>query len=423
MASKFDYENKINAFIRYFEEGRNIFLTGKAGTGKSYFIRNYFKNQSNSVLLSLFNTSARNIEGETIHKFFELNLRTNLPKSKYLDDDKIELIKNVKTFVIDEIFSVRADLIDSIDKILKEINSNSLPFGGKQMIFVGDVFQLRPIVKKNEGIKLSQTYSGPFFFNSNVYLENDWQIINLTYNFRHIDDVFDRILDNIRTNEISPEEIKLLNSKLIDENVVFDDAIEIVPTNETAHLYNEKYLESINSPINRYFAVKTSGFDIKSSPFEDELKLKIGAKVILTMNYLHILKGSIGIVKYMGTNYVSIDFKIDDRIEEIMIRSKTINDWKYSLNKETGEISYTIIDSCEQIPLQLGYSMTIHKAQSMEFDKIIVNTENIFQSGQLYAAISRVKSIDGLYLRNELQLEDLMFDESIIDFYLDYILD
>lgn len=247
MANIYEYENKINQLIDYFKQGNNIFLTGKAGTGKSHFIRNYFKNQANTVLLSLYNTAARNIEGSTIHNFFDLDFRTNHYKNNS-DKNFSLLIKNVKTIVIDEIFSVRVDLLDVIDEILRKSMNNNLPFGGKQMILVGDVFQLIPIVTKNVISKLSEKYSSSFFFDSRAYQNAEWKIVNLTYNFRHLNESFDNILDNIRTNEISPEEIELLNNKMIPQDDLIDDAIELVPTKAAAEYFNGKYLDSIDNP-------------------------------------------------------------------------------------------------------------------------------------------------------------------------------
>ena len=416
----------------------NIFVTGKAGTGKSFLIDIFSSSiPKNILLLAPTGTAAVNINGATIHSAFGYkNLQNSLEQMKVsLSAEKKEVLQKVDVIIIDEISMVRSDIFDKMDKILKDINKSDEPFGGKQIILFGDIFQLPPVVKYDEKDFIYEKYDSEFFFSSNSFKNGNFKFIELKVNHRQAEDQkFFSILNRIREGKTTEEDINQLNNRMIfnkdeiefvtkiyakKENVNNINTMELQRLQGKEYVYQAKILYSSN---NKSYSSIESSF-----PLSSELKLKTGALVMVTKNDPNgrWYNGNRGIVIECSEERIRVKISTTGKkgksdSQKIFDIGKEIFEEKEACF-EDGRIKYKTILKVEQFPLVLAYAMTIHKSQGATYSQIAVDVSNCFAPGQAYVALSRCKSIDGLFLLNPIEKEDIIVNAFVKDFYLGQI--
>lgn len=395
----------------------NLFITGKAGTGKSYLLK-YFRNKTKKKVLYAAPTgiAALNINGVTIHTAFGFR---NLVEGNAvnLSQNQRELFKNIDAIIIDEISMVRVDVFNKIDIILQYANNNSKPFGGKQIIILGDLFQLPPVAKKEEAVYLTDKYGGIFFFNYIGYSNSNFIFKELNEVFRQSDKEFISILNNIREGNITNEDIELLN-----EHYTLDvprRVIQVVPTKNEASVVNTENIENISSKEYIYNASILVGEDkCKETDFpcDFRLKIKVGALVMMIVNdqeHKRWVNGTLGIISELTATMIKVTINGTD----YEINRCTFNKYKCEYNKEKGMIEYIIETSVSQFPIILAYAITIHKSQGMTYQQIAVNIENCFAPGQAYVALSRCADFNKLYLMKKVSPNCIITDNTVANFY------
>ena len=410
----------------------HLFLTGKAGTGKTTFLKE-LRQQSmkRMVVLAPTGIAAINAQGSTIHSFFQLNIGPQLPnmqssrsKNYSFRKSKIQLIRSLDLIVIDEISMVRADILDAIDKVLRRYCDRQKPFGGVQMLMIGDMQQLSPVVKDEEWKLLSEYYQTPYFFSSNALRETDFVTVELQEVFRQSDPLFLDILNKVRTNTIDNSTLSLINSRYIpnfhpDKE---DGYIRLCTHNRQADYINSLELDSINAPVVTFTADIEGDFPSMSFPTDKELRLKVGAQVMFVKNDSSLEKayfnGMIGeIILFDDKNLIHVRCLDDGRI--IKLGREKWENTKYYLNNETKEISEEIVGSFEQYPLKTAWAITVHKSQGLTFTKAILDIQYSFAHGQAYVALSRCKSLEGMVLSSPIDCSAIINDDVVEQFYND----
>jgi ATP-dependent DNA helicase PIF1 len=415
--------SEFKAILDELENADNhLFITGKAGTGKSTLLHLFRSATSrNLVVLAPTGVSALHVKGQTIHSFFRLPPK--LIHSHELDIKKGmgKLLKSLEIIIIDEISMVRAEILDHIDHLLKFYRKNDSPFGGVRMIFFGDLFQLPPVLATDaEKYFFSHVYKTPYFFSANVF-NNGFQLylIELTTVFRQKDQVFKSILNKIRKNEIDEDLIRELNKQYKPEIESQQGCIYLTATNRLADRINEKHLEGIDQEEHIYTSVISGNFQMNILPGEQTLRLKVGAQVMFLKNDpdgLYV-NGTIGTVTKLQKDeiYVLPENQSNDtpikltRAEWDMIRYKP---------GDNGSIQSEVLGTFRQFPVRLAWAVTIHKSQGKTFEKVILDLgRGAFEHGQTYVALSRCTSLDNLFLKKPITERDFIIDERIIEFY------
>ncbi len=401
------------------ETDRNIFITGKAGTGKSTLLKHFCeKTEKSVVILAPTGISAVNIKGSTIHSFFLFPfgvVRRDDVKNLY---HKAEIFENLETIVIDEISMVRADILDAIDYSLRMNRGKDLSFGGVQIIAFGDLFQLPPVVMGQERAYFADQYDGVYFFNANCFEEADFEKVQLTKIFRQKDTTFQKLLNRIREKTLSQEDFATLNARCCADKDRHVPAITLSSTNAIADKINMTKLGFV-SGTEQVFKAKLKGdFHKKDCPVEPELKLKVGAQVMFVKNDTETPKrwvnGTIGVIKKLGQHYALV--KVGDKAHRVEKSVWEVYDYRY--NSGTKEIDKFEKGSFAQLPLKLAWAVTIHKSQGKTFKKVIIDLGyGAFTHGQTYVALSRCTDITGLYLKNPLRPRDIIIDQKVIDFH------
>ncbi|MDR0969448.1 MAG: AAA family ATPase [Lentimicrobiaceae bacterium] len=427
-------------FVNYTD--KHLFLTGKAGTGKTTFLRQLAQNTyKRMVIVAPTGVAAINAGGVTIHSFFQLPFGPQIPeqanqnlfedidhqKAKTLaahlqrfTNEKIRIIKSIDLLVIDEISMVRADLLDAIDAVLRRFRNRDKPFGGVQLLLIGDLQQLAPIAKPDEWDLLKPYYKSIYFFDSLALKRTSFVYVELEHVYRQQDMTFIELLNKIRTNHVDSICLEKLNSRYI---VDFspDDAegyITLTTHNYQADAINNKKL-SENKNKKYSFEAKISGeFPEMAYPTKEILELKTGAQVMFIKNDTSHEKafynGKIGQITAVNTEENTIEVACKEEI--INVRPQQWSNCKYTLDEKTGEIKETILGSFEQFPLRLAWAITIHKSQGLTFDKVIIDANMAFAPGQVYVALSRCTTFEGLILRSKLNYSGIQSDAQIKTF-------
>lgn len=413
---------------------QSVFLTGKAGTGKSTFLK-YICNHTKKkyVVLAPTGIAAINAGGVTLHSFFKLPFRPMLPDDPDLSlshgrifeffkypKEKRKIIAEVDLIIIDEISMVRADIIDCVDRILRVYSGNMrLPFGGKQLLFVGDVFQLEPVVPSDQKEILSLFYASPFFFSARVFKDINLVPIELQKVYRQTDSVFINILDRIRNNAARKQELDTLNGRYFPsfEPQNEDMYITLATRRDQVDFINEKKLAEL--PGEEYVSVgKIEGdFPESSLPTQLNLSIKEQAQVIFIDNDYERrwVNGTIGMVSGIDENgnvYVLLESGVEHLVEPTSWRN-----YKYKYNEKEKRIEEEIVGTFEQLPIRLVWAITVHKSQGLTFSRVVVDlTGGVFAGGQTYVALSRCTSLEGLVLKSKISSRDIFIRKEIVEF-------
>ena len=413
---------------------QSVFLTGKAGTGKSTFLK-YICNHTKKkyVVLAPTGIAAINAGGVTLHSFFKLPFRPMLPDDPDLSlshgrifeffkypKEKRKIIAEVDLIIIDEISMVRADIIDCVDRILRVYSGNMrLPFGGKQLLFVGDVFQLEPVVPSDQKEILSLFYASPFFFSARVFKDINLVPIELQKVYRQTDPVFINVLDRIRNNAARKQELDTLNGRYFPsfEPQNEDMYITLATRRDQVDFINEKKLAEL--PGEEYVSVGKIEVDFPESSLPTQLNLSIKeqAQVIFIDNDYERrwVNGTIGMVSGIDENgnvYVLLESGVEHLVEPTSWRN-----YKYKYNEKERRIEEEIVGTFEQLPIRLAWAITVHKSQGLTFSRVVVDlTGGVFAGGQTYVALSRCTSLEGLVLKSKISSRDIFIRKEIVEF-------
>jgi len=422
------------------QTAQHIFLTGKAGTGKTTFlkyVRDYgFKKMA---IVAPTGVAAINAGGVTMHSFFQLpfgpfvpvqqigwNQRTvtdeyALLKNIRLNQAKRELLRELDLLVIDEASMVRADMLDATDVILRHFRrQSSLPFGGLQVLFIGDLFQLPPVVNRTEWEILREYYSSPFFFDALVLKQSPPVYLELKKIYRQSDTHFINILNNIRNNQCTTDDLESLHQHYRPgfQPRANENYIVLTTHNNRADQINQQELNKLPGKLFSFEAKLSGDFDEKASPAEKSLLVKEGAQIMFIKNdkgeNRRFFNGKIGVINRIAGEDIYIRFR--DEPGEITLEKETWKNIRYNFNRETGEIEEDVLGTFVQYPIRLAWAITIHKSQGLTFDKAIIDAGASFAAGQVYVALSRLTSIDGMVLYSRISQDSIQTDPRVIDF-------
>lgn len=402
------------------ETDKSLFLTGKAGTGKSHLIRYLLKHSTKNIaLLSYTGLAAANIGGQTINSFFQIFSHGIYDPQEQIaileDRDSAyglkRMLNKLDLLVIDEISMVRSDLFHTINEICKLYRDNPQPFGGLQLLLVGDPYQLPPVVKPAE-IKpiLMKRYGGVHFFNA-PDVTSYVGAYQLKQIFRQDDEQFKHILNNIREGTNLPQVLSLLNTRVgIPKSM--QNVVVVATRNDMVDNYNEKELAKLSTPTYTYKAIIKGSF--KDRPTNEELVLKEGAQIMMLKNDMmgRWYNGSIGVI----TELTKDSIKVEINGNEYDVEKFTWTNNKYNYDEDTDTLDQTYLGSFTQYPIRLAWAVTVHKSQGQTYESAFINIPQAFESGQTYVALSRCKSLDKLYLARPIKEKDVLVDPAIRQF-------
>lgn len=394
----------------------HMFITGKAGTGKSVLLQ-YIKlhSQKDIIVVAPTGVAALNVGGQTIHSLFLFPPTFIDTRSLKLAPKTAKILKNIDTLVIDEVSMVRADLMDGIDFLLRQARGNDQAFGGVQLLMFGDLYQLPPVVNDSQLIQYFQELNGGFyFFNSLAWNGADLEIYELNQNFRQTDEDFKTILNSLRGGEISEEILQSLNERS-QFPAPIEGVITLATTNATVFEINHTRLNSLPDNPFAYQASVTGEMDASTFPTEGTLVLKKGAQIMMLKNdsKKRWVNGSIGTIEDINAQEIKVN--IDGNIH--IVSPETWNKIRYSFNSEKRQIEEEVVSSFTQFPLRLAWAITVHKSQGQTYNSVVIDMgRGAFAHGQTYVALSRCRSLDTLYLKRPLTFNDVIVDPAIISF-------
>lgn len=431
---KLDPENR--QFFQAAEHVKNssqniIYLTGKAGTGKTTFLKYIRQTYSGTVVvLAPTGVAAVNAYGQTIHSFFRLEFTPYPPGDQRLQvsqiyqrmsyrSEKIELINNLSLLIIDEVSMVRCDILDAIDTILRVYRKNQEPFGGVKVLLIGDLFQLPPIAQSSDWTILGQYYNSPYFFDSFVYKRASSTYIELEKPYRQTEQEFIDILNKVRVNQLSDSDLRRLNarySKSFPKGSIF-----LTARNFEVENYNDKEYNELQGQEYTFNAQTVGTFSDSMKPVKDQISLKVGTQVMIMKNKYNkqldefdYYNGSIGTVTQIGNDCRWVSIKLDNGL--VTVYPATWENIEFTWNPKTKESETRILGTYTQIPLKLAWAITIHKSQGLTFDKVTADLNSCFDTGQVYVALSRCKKLGGLFLKSPLLKGVIKIDQNVVNF-------
>jgi hypothetical protein len=424
-------------FINY--TSRHIFLTGKAGTGKTTFLRNLIElTHKKAVIVAPTGIAAINASGVTIHSLFQLPFGTYLPKQPSTGDShfnqqyntpksivrhlqmnstKRRIFTDLELLIIDEVSMLRADLLDAIDMVLRYVRKNNANFGGVQVLFIGDLHQLPPVVKNNEWSLLSEFYQSAYFFDAQALQQNPPVYIELEKVYRQADEVFINLLNNLRNNAVTEQDVALLKTYYREDFKpgAKDKYITLTTHNQRADALNKQSLEALKAPSHFYKCQVEDEFTESAYPAEHSLELKLGAQVMFIKNdptpEKRFFNGKIATVISLAPD--AIEVETEGTKERIILEKYTWKNIRYTTDKVTQEIKEEVIGKFVQYPIKLAWAITVHKSQGLTFDKAIIDIGQAFAPGQIYVALSRLRSLDGLILTSQISGSGIMQDPNV----------
>ena len=408
----------------------SVFLTGKAGTGKTTFLRTLReRTPKRMVVLAPTGVAAINAQGQTIHSFFQLPFGPAVPgmqmgEKKYrMGKDKKNLIRTLDLLVIDEISMVRCDVLDAIDQELRRYRDRSKPFGGVQLLLIGDLQQLAPVAQEREWALLSPYYDTPYFFGSKALAQIQYVTVELKHIYRQQDEAFIDILGKIRNNRIDDSVLRSLNARHVADFVPpeNEDWIRLTTHNRMANMYNEQMLNALPAKEQRFRAEVHRNFPESSYPADETLMLKEGAQVMFIKNDPNYGKeyynGKIGVVKGFvwdedeERTLIAVHCKEDGHT--IYVPQLVWENTKYVIDDETKEIREEVEGTFTQYPLRLAWAITVHKSQGLTFDHAVLDINDSFTHGQVYVALSRCRTLEGMVLARPLAMRSVITDASV----------
>ena len=424
------------------QTNQTIFLTGKAGTGKTTLLRKIIAStHKNAVIVAPTGIAALNAGGVTIHSFFQLpfagfipefgaqaaftetvkfETKDTLMRHFSMNKTRLKLIRNIELLIIDEVSMLRADLLDAMDWTLRNVRRNNEAFGGVQVLFIGDLLQLPPVVKQEEWQILRNYYPGIFFFNARVLQEIKPLYIELSTIYRQQDQAFIQVLNHLRNNQITHEDVEILNQYVQPD---FDAAknegyITLTTHNAKADQINAKALLELPGKTWCYAAEITGDYPKHLFPIEEILELKVGAQVMFIKNDLsfdkHYFNGKMGIVESLNDHEITVCFTEEKKT--IVVEKFEWANKRYTLNEMTGEVVEETLGTFVHYPLKLAWAITVHKSQGLTFDKAILDVSDVFAPGQAYVALSRLRSLAGLVLTQPMRMNGLTNDQQVVAF-------
>lgn len=423
---------------------RSVFLTGKAGTGKTTLLREIIQTtHKNTVVVAPTGIAALNAGGVTIHSMFQLPFGGFIPEfnvdSQFSESVKFEskdtlrrhfkmsglkksVIRNMELLIIDEVSMLRADLLDAMDYMMQTVRKRNTPFGGVQVLFIGDLLQLPPVIRDEEWRTLRNYYKGKFFFHSHVVQQNPPLYIELSKIFRQTDDKFIAVLNNLRNNQISQEDIQALNQYVKPD---FDlkankGYITLTTHNVKADTMNAQALEDLVGKEVTYNPEIVGDFPDKIFPVEEHLKLKIGAQVMFVKNDLSFDKnyfnGKMGVIKSLSSHEILVHFPEENKTIEV--EKYEWQNIRYKIDETTKEVAEEVLGTFVHYPIKLAWAITVHKSQGLTFDKAALDVSQVFLPGQAYVALSRLRSLEGLILLSPLRMNGISNDQDVMDYSL-----
>ena len=424
MKDQLDFNPQFKKALKCMKEGKNLFITGKAGTGKSTLLKHFCSEaKEKPVVLAPTGVAALNINGLTIHSFFKFNFNVTPEtiKSKKPDPRNAEIYKKLKILVIDEISMVRADLLDCIDIFLSHWGPvKKKPFGGVQMVFIGDLYQLPPIVTFEEKTFFKLVYETPFFFSSKVYKKLQIEMIELDKVYRQKNTDFISLLNRIRNNSVNEEDLHALNKRHLPffkpkKNEFY---INLTATNKKADNINKDKLASLIEIEHQSQAEIRGSFGKEYYPTYLDLSFKVGAQVMFLNNDSdrRWVNGSLGIITDVDEDREFLTIRLHSDNEYVFVYRHTWDIYKFIYSKKTKTLEQDMIGSFTQYPIRLAWAITIHKSQGKSFDRVIIDSEGMFANGQAYVALSRCRSFETLVLKTPMKKEFIKTDYRIFNF-------
>ena len=418
--------------IKLDPENRQFFqaATGKAGTGKTTFLKYIRQTYSGTVVvLAPTGVAAVNAYGQTIHSFFRLEFTPYPPDDQRLQaqiyqrmsyiSEKTELINNLSLLIIDEVSMVRCDILDAIDTILRIYRKNQEPFGGVKVLLIGDLFQLPPIAQSSDWTILGQYYNSPYFFDSFAYKRASSTYIELEKPYRQTEQEFIDILNKVRVNQLSDSDLRRLNarySKSFPKGSIF-----LAARNFDVENYNNKEYNELQGPEYTFNAQTVGTFSDSMKPVKDQISLKVGTQVMIMKNKYNkqldefeYYNGSIGTVTQIDSNCRWVSVKLDKGL--VTVYPETWENIEFIWNPKTKESETRILGKYTQIPLKLAWAITIHKSQGLTFDMVTADLNSCFDTGQVYVALSRCKKLGGLFLKSPLLKGVIKVDQNVVNF-------
>lgn len=424
------------------QTNRSVFLTGKAGTGKTTLLKKIIETtHKNVVVVAPTGIAALNAGGVTIHSMFQLPFGGFIPDTIFQNDFsnnlkfenkntlrrhfrmnsiKKEVIQNMELLVIDEVSMLRPDVLDAMDFMMQSVRKKKIPFGGVQVLYIGDLLQLPPVIKEEEWNVLRNYYSGKFFFHSQIVQQNPPLYLELSKIFRQDDDLFIELLDSLRNNTISVQQRDLLN-QYVQPNFDLkkhEGYIMLTTHNHKVDVINREALAELGGTEVTLRADVIDDFPDKIFPIESDLKLKKGAQVMFVKNDTspekHFFNGKMGLVKSVSKNEVLVEFPEEKKVIEV-----ERYEWKnirYSVNETSKEIEEEVLGTFTQFPLKLAWAITVHKSQGLTFDKAAIDVSQVFMPGQAYVALSRLRSLKGLILLSPLTMNGISNDREVMQY-------